>query len=98
MRVPNFAGINLLVGLALVCFSMVAHGSPHEDVAVLLQKAQPAVVTFSDGTMQWKGQTVAVGKLDNGVVVVKARHMALDTDGASQEIRACDKRPNQKRL
>src|SRR5688500_16844846 len=91
MRVSNFIGINLLVGLSLLCFSMVAHGSPQEDVAGLLQKAQPAVVTFSDGTTRWTGQTVSVGKLDNGVAVVKARHMTLDTDGASQEIRACDK-------
>jgi hypothetical protein len=70
---------------------MVAYGSPQDDAAVLLQKAQPAAVTFSDGTTWWKGQTVSVGKLANGVVIVKARHMTLDTDGASQEIRACDK-------
>jgi hypothetical protein len=58
---------------------------------MLLQKAQPSAVTFSDATTQWKGQTVFVGKLDNGIVIVKARHMTLDTDGASQEIRACDR-------
>ena len=91
MRVPPCVGINLLVGLALLCFARVAHGSPQDDVAVLLQKARPAVVTFSDGTTQWKGQTVSVGKLANGVVIVKARNMTLDTDGASQEIRACDR-------
>ena len=82
MRAPPCVGINLLVGLALLCFSRVAHGSPQDDVAVLLQKARPAVVTFSDGTTQWKGQTVSVGKLTNGVVIVQARHMTLDTDGA----------------
>lgn len=42
MRVPNLVGINLLVGLSLLCFSMVAHGSPQDDAAVLLQKAHPA--------------------------------------------------------
>jgi len=65
---------------------------------VLLQKARPAVVTFSDGTTQWKGQTVSVGKLANGVVIVKARHMTLDTDGASQEIEPVTERPNPERL
>lgn len=52
---------------------------------------QPAAVTFSDGTTQWKGQTVFVGKLAHGVVIVQARHMSLDTDGASHAIRACDR-------
>jgi hypothetical protein len=50
MRVPKFAGINLFVGLSLLCFSVVARGARQDDVAALLQNAQPAVVTFSDGT------------------------------------------------
>jgi hypothetical protein len=91
MRVPKFAAINLHVGLSLLCFSVAARGSPQDDVAVLLQNAEPAIVTFSDGTTRWTGQTVSVSRLDNGVVLVKASHMTLDTDGASQEIRACDK-------
>src|SRR5262249_28321119 len=57
---------------------------------VLLERVQPVVMTFSDGTHQWTGQTAFVGKLDNDVVVVKARFLTLDTDGASKEIRACD--------
>jgi hypothetical protein len=91
MRVPHVAGINLLIGLPLVCGLGIAQGSPQGDVAFLLQQAQPAVVTFSDGTTNWTGQTISVGRLNNGVIVVKAHSMTLDTDGASKAIRACDR-------
>ncbi|MEW6185849.1 MAG: glycoside hydrolase family 75 protein [Thermodesulfobacteriota bacterium] len=57
----------------------------------MLQKAKPAVIHFSDDTIRWQGQTVFVGKLDNEVVIVKASYMTLTTDGATGEIRACDR-------
>ncbi len=90
MRLHVAARTGILGGLCFFLMSAVASGSTQEQVAVLFAKAHPAVVTFSDGTTRWTGQTVFVGKLDNGVVVVKARYLALDTDGASKEIRECD--------
>lgn len=91
MRVPHFAGMILFADLLILCSLAAASSSPQEDLALLVQTAQPAVVTFSDGMTQWSGQTVSVDKLDSGAVIVRSRSMALDTDGASKEIRACDK-------
>jgi hypothetical protein len=75
----------------LIFFPMVAHGSPKKEAALLLHQAKPVVIYFSDDTTRWQGQTVFVGKLDNGAVIVKAHYMTLTTDGAAEEIRACDR-------
>src|SRR5258708_1760888 len=79
------------MSLACQTGSAMATELPHEYAARLLEKAQPAQVTFSDGSKKWTGQTIVVGKLDNGVIIVKDSSLALDTDGASASIRGCDR-------
>lgn len=90
MRYQVSIAASLFTGLSAFVTSASASGTTREEIAALLAKASPAVVAFSDGTARWTGQTAFVGKLDNGVVVVKTRSLALDTDGASKEIRQCD--------
>jgi hypothetical protein len=65
-------------------------GSPSGEAKAILARAKPVPIEFSDHSTAWEDPTVFVGALENGVVVVKARSMALDTDGASKDIRACD--------
>jgi Fungal chitosanase of glycosyl hydrolase group 75 len=84
------AAAGIVTILSAIVRSALASGTVQEQIALLLTKAQPVGVTFSDGTTQWTGQTVFVGKLANGVVLVKTTFLALDTDGASKEIRGCD--------
>jgi hypothetical protein len=78
-----FTGLCLLVEITAA--------SPKNDVSNLLVKSKPAVVTFSDGSSSWTGQTDSVSRLDNGkAVIVRSKFLTLDTDGASKEIRSCD--------
>ena len=84
--------IQCLVTAAIVasCCSSV-WAAPKDEVANLLVNSKPAVVTFSDGQNTWSGQTKAVSLLNGGkAVIVHAKFLTLDTDGASKEIRACD--------
>jgi hypothetical protein len=91
MRCDVSIAASLFTGLGAFVTSALASGPTLEQITALLAKAQPAVVTFSDGTTRFTGQTVFVDRLDNGVVVVKTRTLALDTDGASKDIRQCDR-------
>lgn len=78
--------------IAALCLpSAIAAASPQDDVSRLLVRSKPAAVTFSDGGSAWTGQTAAVSRLDSGkAIIVQAKFLALDTDGASSEIRECD--------
>lgn len=80
---------NLLILSCL--FIDIASASPQEDVSRLLTKSQPAVVVFSDGTTAWEKETISVFSLGKDkAVIVHSKSLALDTDGASKEIRSCD--------
>jgi hypothetical protein len=57
----------------------------------LEDQAVPVKMAFSDGTDQWESAVRSVRKLPSGVILVRVRHLSLDTDGASAEVRACDK-------
>jgi len=86
-RIHLFLGTFL--GCSLLCLTATI-AAPLEDAEKILRQAKKVEVTFSDGSKEWKRPTMFVGKLDNGVVVVKSSFMTLDTDGASEKIRACD--------
>jgi hypothetical protein len=82
-QILAFVGLYLLAGITIA--------SPKDDVSRLLIKSKPAVVTFSDGSSTWTGQTDSVSRLDSDkAVIVHSKFLTIDTDGASKEILACD--------
>lgn len=83
--------IRHMMPMLLCLVYTAASASPKEDVTRLLSKSMPATVIFSDGTSTWKTEGTSVSSLGaNRAVIVHSKGLALDTDGASKEIRACD--------
>ena len=81
-------GYMILVCSALIVVPAVTFGSDIGEKIVL--RAAPARVEFSDRSTTWNSPTTFVGTIEPGVVVITSRYMALDTDGAPRQIRACD--------
>jgi glycosyl hydrolase group 75 (putative chitosanase) len=73
-----------------LCSALAVMGAPSGDAKAVLARAKPVQIAFSDKSTAWQDPTLFVGRLENGLVVVKSRSLALDTDGASQALRACD--------
>lgn len=75
----------------LVCGA--ANAGPQADVQKLFDKAShetQSPIRFSDGSSKWIDGSVVYKLASGRAVIVKATHLALDTDGASPEIRKCD--------
>lgn len=83
--------------LATFTICTVASATTPADVRALFAKASKAPqpnLRFSDGTTTWIDGSV-VHKLTSGrAVIVKATHLALDTDGAPEALRKCDRTAN----
>ncbi|RKF35781.1 glycoside hydrolase family 75 protein [Paraburkholderia fungorum] len=89
MRIRHSA--TLIAATLLMCG--VAEAGPLEDVTRLIGKAnqtpqQP--IKFSDGSVNWIDGSSVFRLPAAQAVIVKARNLALDTDGASAEVRSCD--------
>lgn len=84
---------NTLFFASLVAVGQALAG-PLEDATLLFERAKQApqkTINFSDKTTTW-ADGYSVYKLASGnAVIVKAHLLALDTDGASKEIRRCDR-------
>ncbi|MEI6746299.1 MAG: glycoside hydrolase family 75 protein [Methylococcaceae bacterium] len=79
-----------LVFVSLFLLFGNASSSPKDDVLRLIDKSKLTTVKFSDGSKTWKNGTTVYKLDDNKAIIVNAKQLALDTDGASAEIRACD--------
>lgn len=93
------AKVILIVLLSLFAMDSVLAASPQTDIdeqgpAFLFQKLESKApefkMSFSDGSDKWEPSVRVVRKLPNGVVLVRAKRLTLDTDGASTDVRACD--------
>ncbi|CAG9268274.1 hypothetical protein PUN4_550230 [Paraburkholderia unamae] len=82
----------LIAAALLAC--EVAKAEPREDVTRLIDKARQShqqPVKFSDGSARWVDGSTVLRLQAGRAVIVMARHLALDTDGASPEVRRCDR-------
>lgn len=82
----------LTIGSVIACGH--ASGSTQSTIERMFANAskdhQP-LITFSDGTTEWSDGSEVYRLADGAAVIVKSQYLALDTDGADDGLRSCDK-------
>lgn len=90
MRTRHVSVWSLVALFAWEC-SFAATPAKIEALFAKASRTPQQPLTFSDGTTTWIDGSVVYRLARSRAVIVRARALALDTDGASDAVRKCDK-------